>query len=126
MDETLGVSGKELFAKALVLVLFLDLLRVSMPIAAAQGDVHAQRISLDEVLVLVDSNEASYVRYAAKDLGAYLTEISGKPVRVSTSADEVRKAKSVIAIGETMALAMGADLGVVSELGDQESVIRSF
>jgi hypothetical protein len=126
MNETLHVSPKELFAKAVVLISLLGLLRVSMPMAAAQGGVHGQRIPLEEVLVLVASNEASYVRYAAKDLAAYLTEISGNPVTVSTSADEVRKAKSVIAIGKQMALAMGADLGVVSELDDQESVIRSF
>jgi hypothetical protein len=62
--------------------------------------MHAQRISLGKVLVLGESNEASYVRYAANDLGTYLTEIIGKPVKVSTSADEVRKAKSVIAVGE--------------------------
>ena len=45
----------------------------------------AQRISLDDAVILVDGSEPSYVQYAAKDLGAYLPEITGKPATVSNS-----------------------------------------
>ena len=47
-------------------------------LAAAQS---SQRISLDDAVILVDGSEASYVQYAAKDLGSYLTEITGKTAR---------------------------------------------
>jgi hypothetical protein len=104
---------------------FLCLL-MSAPVVGAQGGVRNQRISLDEAVVLVDSSEASYVQYGAKDLASYLTEITGRPVSVGTSANAGRGAKSIIAVGERMALAMGADLGAASELGEEGSVIRSF
>ena len=70
----------------------------------------------------------TYVQFAAKDLSAYLTEISGKPVTLSSTAspDVLRNARTVIAIGEKMALAMGADLSSAAELGGEGSVIRSF
>jgi hypothetical protein len=99
---------------------------MSAPVVGAQGGVRNQRISLDEAVVLVDSSEASYVQYGAKDLASYLTEITGRPVSVGTSANAGRGAKSIIAVGERMALAMGADLGAASELGEEGSVIRSF
>ena len=38
-----------------------------------------QRIVLDGAAILVDASEPSYVQYAAKDLGTYLSEISGQP-----------------------------------------------
>src|SRR2546426_411905 len=57
---------------------------------------------------------------------AYLREITGKAVSVSTSAETAGKGKSVIVIGEKMARAVDADLGPVSELGETGFVIRSF
>src|SRR5260370_40695231 len=104
-----------------VLLFLFSILHVSLVTAQS-----AKRLPLDEAVVLVDSSEASYVQYGAKDLGSYLTEITGRPVTVSTSANAGQKAKSIIAVGETMALAMGADLGAASELGDDGSVIRSL
>ncbi len=86
----------------------------------------SQRIFLDDALVLVDSRETSYVRYAAKDLAAYLTEISGKPIILGSSIGQARRGRTVIVIGEKMALAMGVDLESSKQLGSESSVIRSF
>jgi hypothetical protein len=87
---------------------------------------NAQRIALDDTVVLVDKSETSYVQYDAKDLGAYLGGISGKPVPVSASRSDGQKAKTVIAVGKKMALAMGADVGSDSESDHDGSVIRSY
>jgi len=112
--------------KAVILALSFVAFVVCIPIPATGAELPPQRISLDGSLILVDRSEATYVQYAAKDLGAYLTEVSGKPVAASASVDAAKKAKAVIAIGEKMALAMGADLKPASDLGDEGSVIRSF
>ena len=85
-----------------------------------------ERISLDGVVVLVDSSEPSYLLYGAKDLASYLTDITGKPVAVSSSLNAALKSKSVIAIGKETARALNADLGSPSALGDEGAVIRSF
>lgn len=106
------------------LLLFLCLAQLAAPIASAQGAA-PQRISLDGAVILVDGGEASYVQYGAKDLRAYLTEISGKPVTISGSREAARKSKTVIAVGKAMAIAMGVDLGSASDLGDDGSLIRS-
>ena len=79
---------------------------------------------LDDTVILVDSSEPSYVQYGAKDLANYLGEISGKPVVVSASLNAGKSAKSIIALGEKAALAMGADLDAAKELGDDGSEIR--
>ncbi len=86
--------------------------------ALAQG----QRTVLDGAPILVDSGEPSYVQYAAKDLGSYLTEISGQPSVVSSSS-KLRKAKVIIVIGEKMTTAIGDP---AKEIGKDESVIRSY
>jgi hypothetical protein len=86
----------------------------------------SQRIVLGQPVILVDQAEVSYVQYAAKDLGAYLSEISGEPVTVGTSASVPPKSKLIIAIGEKMALSVGADLGDVGDLGNEGAVIRAF
>ena len=96
------------------------------PCGLIAGTPPSERISLADSVVLVDSNEASYVRYAAEDLQGYLTKVSGGPVALSSSPNSSRKARTVIAIGEKMALAMGADLKSASELGEEGSVIQSF
>ena len=90
----------------------------AVSLAAAQT---SQRISLDNAVLLVDGTEPSYVQYAAKDLGSYLTEITGKTVVVGNSVGASRKAKTVIAVGAKMATAMGADLGQADQ---NTSVIR--
>jgi hypothetical protein len=82
-----------------------------------------RRVSLSDSTILVDSAEPSYVQYGAKDLAAYLTEITGKPIPISSS-QNTRRIKVVIAVGEKMARAMGADLSS-SDLGDEGFVIRS-
>src|SRR2546428_2016607 len=89
-------SGNDFSAKV---VLLISILGVSAPVTAAQRGAPDQRVSLDDSVILFDSSEASYVQYAAKDLGNYLTEITGKPVDVSASENAGRKAKSVIIVG---------------------------
>src|SRR5216684_5209221 len=92
-------------------------------LVAAQS---SQRIPLDDALILVDGNEPFYVQYGAKDLGSYLTEITGKPVTVSTSVGTGRKAGAIVAVGAKMARVMGAELGSAGELDPDTSVIRSI
>ena len=93
----------------------------TVSLAPAQS---SRRISLDDAVILVDGSEASYVQYAAKDLGSYLTEITGKTAVVSNSVSASRKAKAVIAVGSKMATAMGAELDSTSQLDQDTSVIR--
>ncbi len=116
------MGGKWWITPKNCVVLLLEMLTIS--VAAAQSN--RQRISLDDVVILVDSGEPSYVQYAAKDLGNYLTEISGKPVRVSPVVAVGKKAKSVVVVGKTMAQAWKIDLSSAADLGDEGSVIRSF
>ena len=125
--KLLQVQPKRL-TKFPVAVLVLDIFLTCWPMSMASVDLPDQRISLASSVILVDSGEATYVQYAANDLCAYLTEITGKPVTLSSSAspDPLREGQTVIAIGEKMALAMGADLRSAAELGDEGSVIRSF
>ena len=113
MTEKLGIRS----------VLLFSFLLWGGSLLAAQS---AQRISLDDAVVLVDTSEASYVQYGAKDIVSYLAEISGKPGTLSNSVSTSRKAKTIIAVGEKMARSMGADLGSANELGDDTSLIRSF
>jgi hypothetical protein len=119
---------KRLIITALPAILILGTFLMCRPMSRARVDLPEQRIPLSSSVILVDGDEATYVQFAAKDLSVYLTEISGKPVTLSSSAspDALRKAQTVIAIGEKMALAMGADLRSAAELGDEGSVIRSF
>ncbi|MBS1852410.1 MAG: hypothetical protein JST79_16005 [Acidobacteria bacterium] len=86
---------------------------------------HAQRISLDNAVVLVDASEPSYVQYGAKDLASYLGQITGKPVPVGASVAPFRKSQTVVALGEKMARAAGADLGAMDGLGEEGAVLRS-
>ncbi len=113
-------------AKAWSLVLWLTVVAAGVSARASQVGVQTERVLLDGTVVLVDRGEPSYLRYGAKDLASYLTDITGKPVAVSSSLDAALKAKSVIAIGKEMARALNVDLGPASDLGDEGSVIRSF
>ena len=113
-------------AKGLSLVLWLAMLAAAVPARATPVGAQPERISLDEAVVLVDRREPSYLLYGAKDLASYLTDITGKPVAVSSSLNAALKSKSVIAMGKEMAQALNVDLGPASDLGDEGSVIRSF
>ena len=114
-----------LAAEALSLILWL-VVAASVPAGATPVGASPERISLDGAVVLVDSGEPSYLLYGAKDFASYLTDITGKPVAVSSSLNAALKAKSVIAIGKEMARALNVDLGSPSALGDEGAVIRSF
>ena len=105
---------------------FIVLSGLLVPLSLGVSAQGPQRVSLDNAVILIDSAETSYVQYGAKNLGSYLSEITGNPIPVSNSVNASRKAKAVIAVGEKMARAMGADLGSASDLGDEGSVIRSF
>jgi hypothetical protein len=104
-------------------VFLLSFLFATAALLTAQS---VQRVSLNDALIVVDASEASYVQYGAKDLGSYLTEITGKPLVISGTPNVDRKSKSIIAIGEKAALAMGADLGPANSSNNDSSVIRSF
>src|SRR5579862_3787706 len=115
--------------KALVRVFLLGLCLACLeaaPTAVAEVAGDSSRLILNKVAIFVDSGEPSYVQYGAEDLGAYLAEISGESVKVESSSDAARKYKSIIVIGEKMAVAMAVDLDSTGELGDEGSVIRSF
>jgi hypothetical protein len=99
---------------------------ILLALVTASAAQTAQRIPLNDSVILVDSGDTSYVQYAAKDLGSYLTQISGKPVIVSSSLAASKKAKAIIAVGEKMATAVGASIGSRGTLSNDESVIRSF
>ena len=113
-------------AKSWSLLLWLIVAATGLPAGAAQLGAQPERISLDGAVVLVDPGEPSYLLYGAKDLATYLTEITGKPVAVSSSLSAALKSNSVIAIGKEMAGALNVDLGPASELGDEGSLIQSF
>jgi hypothetical protein len=115
------IRRKKLVINAAFLVSFLT--RVVIP--AEGGDI-STRVSLEDTVILVNGEEASYVQYGAKDLGSYLSEITGKPVPVRNLVDGGGRAKSVIAVGEKMAGVVGVDLKAASDLGDEGFVIRSF
>ncbi len=113
-------------AKSLVLLLWLTVAAAGAPLESTPSGVQPERIALDGTVVLVDPGEPSYLLYGAKDLASYLTQISGKPVAVSSSLSSALKSKSVIAIGREMARALNVDLGPASDLGDEGSLIHSF
>ena len=113
-------------AGALSSILWLTALAAGVPARATQVGAQPERLSLNDAVVLVDRGEPSYLQYGAKDLASYLAEITGKPVAVTSSLNTALKAKSVIAVGKEMARALNVDLGPVSDLVDEGSVIRSF
>ena len=88
---------------------FIVLSGLLVPLSLGVSAQGPQRVSLDNAVILIDSAETSYVQYGAKNLGSYLSEITGNPIPVSNSVNASRKAKAVIAVGEKMARAMGAD-----------------
>lgn len=119
-------TQKDISVPSLLFLLFFVLFGANVPSMGAQHESRAQRVSLDGAVILVDGNESSYVQYGARDLGSYLSEITGKSVAVSSSINAAQKAGVVIAVGQRMARAMGTDLGSASEPGDETCVIRSF
>ena len=123
-------NGRRIFATAVFLlilfILFLACLIGSAPRASAQQAVRSERVSLNSAIVLVDSSEASYVRYGAQDLGSYLTGITGDPTPVSSLIPKALNTGTVIAVGEKVARAMGADFSSAGDLGDEGSIIRCF
>ncbi len=102
-----------------ILILFLACFGTGV---SAQQNVG--RVSLSGAAILVDNSETSYVQYGARDLGSYLTGITGETVTVSSMSDATRKAKTVIAVGEKAAMAMGATLPSAADLGDEGAVLR--
>ena len=126
MDERSGVSRKGLAGQLVLVFAILGLQAMSKPVATADNEAIAQRVSLEGAVILVDPQEVSYIQYGARDLGDYLTEITGKAVTVSSSLDAGGRSKSVIVVGEKLARAMGTDVGTVNDLGDTGFAIWSF
>jgi hypothetical protein len=104
-----------LSAKSLLLSLFV------VGLASAQ---ESSRIVLNGAVILVDASEASYVQYGARDLGSYLAEITAEPSTVATTPAAAGKAKTILALGDKMARAMGVE--PESDLGIDGSIIRSL
>jgi hypothetical protein len=98
-------------------------LALSPLLAGAQS---VQRISLDGASILVDEAEASYVKYGARDLGAYLTEITGAPVTAGPALKAARQSKLIIAVGERAASKLGVDLGPAEGFEKDGFVIRAL
>ncbi len=120
------VVGRKAIALCALVVFPFTLLASGTHEPAAVNAPFGQQISLNGSLILVDIHEATYVQYAAKDLSGYLREVTDTPVIVASTIAAARQAPTVIAIGEKMALAMGANLNSAGELGDEGSLIRSF
>jgi len=122
MNRKLRVNSDKTISRMVLMVSTFAMMCASEVLAQATP----QRIPLDKPMILIDSSEASYVQYAARDLGAYLADITGELVTVRSTASAGRRGKSIIAIGEKAALYLGADLGGVGDLGDEGAVIRAF
>jgi hypothetical protein len=84
-----------------------------------------QQISLDAPAVFVDSSEVSFVQYAAKDLAAYMGELTGTQVAVSSTPKFTAQTRTRIVIGQPMAKTLKLDLGSLSDLGTEGSLIRT-
>jgi hypothetical protein len=89
---------------------------------SAAGADSRERISLNQIAIVTDSTEPSYIQYGSQDLANYLTEITGTATRVTTTLDP--QAESPIVVGK-----LGERLlpGVLlkKELGVQGFVIKS-
>ena len=97
----------------------------SRPVAA-ETLPPSERISLENVVILVDKTEPSYIQYGAKDLASYLSEINGNQIKVENSPDAAKKAKSILVIGAKMSLATGDSVLSAEELGEEGAIIRSY
>lgn len=82
------------------------------------------RISLNQSSIALDAGEPSYVHYSARDLAAYLKEITGTEVPIRTSPDDT--ATSLIIVGKKMAQQVMADVLNGKELGEEGYLIRSI
>ncbi len=114
-------ARESISARVAVLILFLACFGTG---ASAQQKVG--KVSLSDAVILVDNSEASYVQYGARDLGSYVSGITGETVTVISMIGATRRAKTVIAVGEKAATAMGASLPSAADLGDEGAVLRAF
>lgn len=94
--------------------------------AQAEGAPGGARILLDQAVIFVSSGETSYVQYGAVDLGNYLKEISGHPINVVNSRDGVKKANTVIVVGERAAAALQLDMADAKNLGPEGALLRAI
>ncbi|HSS97262.1 MAG TPA: hypothetical protein VLK33_09540 [Terriglobales bacterium] len=99
---------------------FLLLLAVSAAYAQCED-----RILLNDVLILVDENETSFVRHGVEDFASYLTEITGKKVFISSASAPQYQAQTVIAFGRKSAIAAGGEITFDSDLGREGFILRA-
>ena len=91
--------------------------------APQRSEEHGSRIALSTATITVDPTEPSYVQYAARDLSAYLEQITGLP----RAAAKPRSAGGTrVAIGTAAARSLGVEFGALDDLRDDGFVIRSF
>lgn len=82
----------------------------------------AQRITLDNSTIVVDTTEPSYVQYAAKDLSAYLLQITDREPSLTATVKKAGGARNLVLVGEKAARSAGVDLP--GDLGEEGSLIR--
>jgi hypothetical protein len=85
-----------------------------------------KRVVLNNATIVVDSDEASYVKYGVKDLSSYIAEITGRAPIITSSLKSAANATPVIVIGEKMAVRADPELtSTMNRLGHEGFIIRS-
>lgn len=92
------------------------------PFAVAEPST---RIALDNPVIVVGSDEPSYVRYGANDAAAYLREITGNQVKILDSTRDIGRATSIVVIGMSAAQALHVEPENVNSIGDEGYVIHT-
>lgn len=83
-------------------------------------------IALDNPVIMVGSDEPSYVRNGANDTAAYLREITGNQVAILNSPKKIGKATSIVVIGLSAAQALHVEPENISSIGTEGYVIHNF
>jgi hypothetical protein len=83
----------------------------------------AKKIVLSNPIILVHVDEPSYVRHGARDLAAYLQEITGVSVPIVGSAVKSSRGNTTIVIGQRMARQLGVAQRLTADLGEEGFVI---
>ncbi|MGH9643449.1 MAG: hypothetical protein ACRD3Q_13625, partial [Terriglobales bacterium] len=96
-----------------------------MPSALVAGEQNA-RFMLDYPVILVNSDEPSYVQYGAQDLAAYIGQITGSKITVLHSTKNLGSARSLVVIGKSMADALHVGSQSATELGTEGYQIHSL
>ena len=97
-------------------------LAAGAPSARTEAVLPSERISLNQIVIVMDSAEPSYIQYGTHDLANYLGDITGSAPRISAILDP--RAQSLIVVGKLAELVL-PDVLQEAELGEQGYVIKS-